>query len=104
MGDDGSDVEPALDHRRHLVPGLEHLPSVDAPEREPTENHAFQFDGSLTLQKAEQPDAAAVGHGGDHAAQGVLVAGHLEADIEALLHAEGGHRLGHAGAAHVDGE
>ena len=47
---------------------------------------------------------AAVGHGGDQAAQRVLVARHLEADVEALAHAEGGHRRGQVGGAHVHGE
>ena len=32
MRDDGADVEPRLEHHRHLVPGLVHLPAVDAVE------------------------------------------------------------------------
>ena len=32
VGDGGRDVQPGLEHHRHLVPGLVHLPAVDAPD------------------------------------------------------------------------
>ena len=37
---------------------------------------------------AEHGDLAAVAHVGEHVAEGVGVAGHFEADVEAFVHAE----------------
>jgi hypothetical protein len=30
MGDDRPDIQAALQHRRHFVPGLKHFPAIDA--------------------------------------------------------------------------
>src|SRR5208283_186385 len=37
--DDGRYVEAALDHRRHLVPGVVHLAPVDSPDGQHVEDH-----------------------------------------------------------------
>ena len=39
-------------------------------------------------RNAEHGDFAAVAHVGEHVAEGRRVAGHFQADVEALLHAE----------------
>ena len=53
---------------------------------------------------AEHGDPAAVGHVRDHVAERVRVAGHLEADVEALLHAELALDVGEVALARVDRE
>src|SRR5687767_11490729 len=44
VGDDRADIETALEHARHLVPGLVHLAAVDALEMEPLEDHLAPVD------------------------------------------------------------
>src|SRR6476661_8188166 len=39
MGDDRREVEATLQHRDHLVPGLEHFAAVDALDLEALEDH-----------------------------------------------------------------
>src|SRR3954471_21414107 len=51
------DVEPRLQHGRHLVPGLEHLAAVDAAHVEPLEDHLVPVDGGLARRNAEQRHA-----------------------------------------------
>ena len=58
----GREVEPALQHRDHLVPGLEHLPAVDALQHEALEDHLAPVDGLLARHDAEQRHPAAVVH------------------------------------------
>ena len=53
---------------------------------------------------AEHGDLASVAHVGDHLAEGVGVAGHFEADVEAFAHAELFLRLLEGELAGVDGE
>src|SRR6188768_4367758 len=45
--DDRRDVEPALQQRRHLVPGLEHFATVDAAHVETLEDHLVPVDGGV---------------------------------------------------------
>src|SRR5450756_2056296 len=85
--DDRSDVQAALDHGRHLVPGLEHLAAIDALDGQPAEDHGLPVHRRLPFDETEQADAAPMAHGCDHAVQRPRAAGHLEADIELLLHA-----------------
>src|SRR6266853_2094183 len=82
--DDRRDVEPALDHDRHLVPRLVHLAAIDAFDREHVENDLVPVDRNLAAGDAEQRDLSAVRHVVDHLAEGGGVAAHLEAHVEAL--------------------
>src|SRR5579883_3545580 len=93
MGDHGPYVEAALQHRRHLVPRLEHLAAVDALDDQALEDDLIPVDGGLLGRDAEHGDAAAVVHGAQHLAQRRGVARHLETHIEAFLHPEIAHRL-----------
>ena len=51
VGDDRRDVEPALEHGDHLVPGLEHLAAVDALEVSPLKMTWFQSIGDLARRE-----------------------------------------------------
>src|SRR4026207_1759122 len=42
-----SDIEPRLEHDRHLVPGLVHLATIDAPDREHLEDDLVQVESNL---------------------------------------------------------
>ncbi len=88
MGDYFTDVKTALQHRHHLVPGLVHLTSVDALYRQAVEDDLVPVDDRTGLHKPEQRDFAAVVHHVYHAGEGLRTAGHLQPDVEALLHAE----------------
>ena len=61
---------PDLQHHGHLVPGLVHLPAVDALDREHVEDDRVPVDGHLALGDAEHGDLAAVAHVGEHVAEG----------------------------------
>src|SRR6056297_636053 len=39
VGDDGRNIQPRIDHHRHLVPGLVHFATVDSLEGQHVENH-----------------------------------------------------------------
>src|SRR5450759_965247 len=100
--DDGRDVETALQHGLHLVPGLPDLASVDALYREPAEHDLVPGDTDRAGSEPQERDPAAVVHALEHRLERARVAAHLEADVEAD-HAE---VLPHARdrvAAHVHG-
>ena len=61
-------------------------------------------DGGLAREYAEERDAPAVSHVGDHVAEGLGVPGHLEADVETLAHAELALRVLDPPLADVEGE
>src|SRR5204863_3177732 len=44
VGDDGRNIEPALDERRHLVPRLEHLAAVNSFDRQAVEDDEVPID------------------------------------------------------------
>ena len=52
----GRDVEARLQHHRHLVPGLVHLPAVDALQREHVEDDRGEVDRHLARRDPEQGD------------------------------------------------
>ena len=58
----GRDVQPRLEHHRHLVPGLVHLTAVDPPDRQQLEHDLVDVERDLLARDAEDRDAAAVGH------------------------------------------
>ena len=86
MGDALRDVQAALEHDRHLVPGLVHLAAVDAADGELIEDNLVPVDGDVFGGDAEHGDLCSVAHVGEHLAEGVGVAGHLETDVETLVH------------------
>src|SRR5439155_1164270 len=86
--DHGGDVETALQHRAHAVPGLEHLAAVDPLQGEAAEDHLVPIDRDLLIRDAEKRDAAAVVHEREHRAKRRGAAGHLEPDVESLEHSE----------------
>jgi hypothetical protein len=88
VSDDLRDVETALEHDRHLVPGLVHFAAVDAADGELVEDYLVPVDGNVFGRDAEHSDLCAVTHVAEHLAEGVGIARHLEADVEALLHVE----------------
>ena len=88
MCDDLGDVETALEHDRHLVPGLVHLAPVDAADGELVEDDLVPVDRDVFGWDAEHGDLCAVAHVGEHLAEGAGIAGHLQADVEALMHVE----------------
>src|SRR6266853_1058538 len=47
VGDDAGDVEAALEHDSHLVPGLVHLAPVDAANGELVEDDLVPVDGDI---------------------------------------------------------
>src|SRR5438552_18100478 len=65
--DDGRKIESALQHRDHLVPGLEHLATVDAANLEALEDDLVPVDRHVRGRNAEQRDLAAVAHVFEHA-------------------------------------
>ena len=62
----------------------------------------LQSSGDLLRRHAEHRDPAAVGHVGDHRVQRIRAARHLEADVEALDHAELALDVGQVALARVD--
>ena len=79
---------PGLQHHRHLVPGLVHLAAVDAFDREHVEDDGVPVDRHRLRRDAEHGDLRAVAHVGEHVAEAGGIARHLQADVEALRHAE----------------
>ena len=69
VGDHPGDVQPALQQHRHRVPGLEHLPAVDALDGQHVEHHRGEVDADLLGRQPEHGDPAPVGHLGDHLPQ-----------------------------------
>src|SRR4051794_26539701 len=53
VGDDRLDVEAALEHHVHLVPGLVHLAAVDPLDGEHGEDHRVPVDGHLLVGDAQ---------------------------------------------------
>ena len=104
MRDDRGDVQAALQHHGHHVPGLVHLPSVDAPERELIEDHRVPVDRERLLGKPEHRDPRPVRHVREHVVERGRVPAHLEADVEPLLHPELRLRVRDRALAHVQGE
>src|SRR5437867_154132 len=86
--DHRGDVEAALQHRAHAVPGLEHLATVDPLQGEAAEDHLVPVDRDLLIRDPEKRDATAVVHEREHRAERRGAAGHLEADVESLEHSE----------------
>ena len=56
VGDRGRDVQARLEHHRHLVPGLVHLPAVDAPDRQQLEHDLVDVERDLLGRDAEDGD------------------------------------------------
>src|SRR5450759_1327609 len=88
VGDDRAHIEARLHHRGHLVPGLEHLASVDALQEQPLEDDLAPVNRDLLPENPEERDPAAVGHRVDHRLERDAHTAHLEADVEALGHPE----------------
>jgi hypothetical protein len=88
MGDDLRDVEAALEHDCHLVPGLVHLATINAADGQLVEDDLVPIDGDVFRWDAEHGDLCTVAHVGEHLAECVGVAGHFETDVEALVHVE----------------
>ena len=66
MGDDAADVETALQHGGHLVPGLEDAPAVDALDLQALEDHVVHVERHRPGGDAEHRDAPAVVHRVEH--------------------------------------
>src|SRR5438093_11753204 len=86
--DHGGDVETALQHRAHAVPGLEHLAAVDPLQGQAAEDHLIPVDRDLLVGDPEQRDAAPVIHELEHRSERGGAAGHLEPDVEPFEHSK----------------
>ncbi|VTR67535.1 hypothetical protein DESC_610118 [Desulfosarcina cetonica] len=103
MGDHGRNVQPALEHAGHFVPGLEHLTAIDAFQLQPLEDDLGQVQGDLAAGNAQNGHAAAVVHGFQHVPESLDVAGHFQPHIKSLLHAQLPDRVADGRAGYVDG-
>ena len=83
--DHRADVEPAAGQQiRHLNPGLEHEPAVDAEEPDPLEDHpVVEVDGEPAVGQAERRVAAALAHELEPLVEDRLPAHHVEDDVDA---------------------
>src|SRR5204863_6756811 len=66
VGNDRRNIETALDERGHLVPGFEHLPAVDALNRQAMEDHEVPVDRGAPRHDAQHRDPAAIHHYVEH--------------------------------------
>ena len=73
MRDDRIHVEAALQHARHLVPGLEHLASIDAFQDQAFEDHVVPVDRHIPWRNAEDGDLAAMMHRAQHVAKSLRI-------------------------------
>ena len=89
-------------HLGHLVPGLVHAPTIDAVHLQALEDDVVPFDACARGQDPEQRDLAAVIHRFEQVVEGLRVARHLQADIEAI-DIEFVDNVQQALVAHVDG-
>src|SRR6202171_1572071 len=112
VGDDRRQVEAALNHRHHFVPGLEHLAPVDALDLKALEYDLVPVDSHPRRRNAEQCDLAAVIHVQKQALECLRHTGHFHSDVEAFGHAQFVHDVAQvlpldvdrAGRAHAPGE
>ncbi len=105
VGDDGVEVEAALEHDGHFVPGFVHFAAVDASNGDHIEDDCVPVDGHFAVGRdAEHGDFASVADVGEHFAEGCGRAGHFEADIEAFAHAELFLDFGDGSLSGVDGD
>src|SRR5208283_1706449 len=100
--DDRRQVESALHHVNHLVPGLKHLAAVDSLDLQTLENHLVPVDRHLRRRYAEHGNLAAMVHVFEHVGEGLRHPGHFHTDIEAFGHAQFGHDIAQAFGFDVD--
>src|ERR1039458_5478475 len=62
MGNDGRDIEAALQHYGHLVPGFVHFAAIDALDGQYVEDDLMPVDRDLCRRDAQQRDFAPVAH------------------------------------------
>ena len=94
VGDDPGDVQTGADEGGHGVPSLEDLTAGDSLDRDHVEDDLGHVEGDGLARGSQQGDTTAMGHVVDHGGQGGTRPGHLQADVEALLHVEAvPHRL-----------
>src|SRR5690606_38818449 len=74
VSDDRLNAEAALEHARHLVPGLEHLPAVNAFQGQALEDDLVPVDRRFGGRYAEDGDLAAVMHRAQQVPEGSGVA------------------------------
>src|ERR1017187_7199146 len=65
-----------MDEHGHPVPGLEHLPAVDALDRDHVHDKVRPVDPELLVRESQHGDLAAVGHVGEHLLERRGAAGH----------------------------
>ena len=70
MREDRLDIETALNHRAHLIPGLEHFSSVDSLDKETLENNVIPIDPGVIRQNTEKRELTAVLGRLDHIVEG----------------------------------
>src|SRR4051812_34555678 len=88
MGDDWADIQTALQHYGHFVPGLVHLAAVNAFYCKHREYNRIPINSHLLLRNTEHRDLSSVAHVGKHVSKGRSIAGHFKSDIEPFVHAE----------------
>ncbi len=88
VSDYGADIESALQHYGHLIPGLVHFAAVDTVNCKHIEDDLSPVDGDICGGDAEHGNFSAVCHVVQHAAEGVGIAGHFQSHIEAFGHSQ----------------
>ena len=85
VGYDACDVEAALEHSLHLVPGFVHLTAVDTLDGEAVEDDLVPVELCILTEKTELCDAAAVNHVVNHGVETGLCTGHFKTDVKAQI-------------------
>src|ERR1700753_274264 len=102
--DDRRNIQTRFEHDRHFVPGLIHLAAVDALDGEHVEDDVPPVDRHFFCRDAKHGYLCAVAHVGDHVTERRWIARHLQANVEALLHAQLLLRIGDGDFLGIDGE
>ena len=101
-GDGGAQPLERLRASSHGVPRVVHLAAVDALDGDHVRDDPAPVDRERVLGQTEHRHAPAVVEVGEHVRDGLRAAAHLQADVEALPHAELALGVGDAGARDVD--
>ena len=85
MGDHRMEIQAALNHGDHLVPGGEDLAAIDALEGQTLEDHMVPVDLGVGALETQQGDLAAVAHQAEQLVEAGSAAAHFQTHIKAFL-------------------
>src|SRR6266566_4834839 len=104
MGDDRADVQAALQHHGHLVPGFIHLAAINSFYRQHREDHRVPVNGHFFFRYAQHGNFSAMAQVAQHVAESAGIAGHLQAHVKSFGHAELFLRVSEVALERVDGQ